>query len=144
VRALFGPLTPTTLFCSCSLGPSQHFRVCEPSSDESPASHEFRHDRSRESTIRANREDERLRHRRTYPTGKLMIIGTLSPAFALGSPSQIASMLDSAFVRLCSPFNPVETTSVVFLYSSLSRRTKTESDQLFSRLTTVARIACLT
>jgi hypothetical protein len=73
-----------------------------------------------------------------------MIIGTLSPTFALGSPSQITSMLDPAFVRLCSPLNPVETISVVFLNSSLSSRTKTESAHFFSTLTTVARIACLT
>jgi hypothetical protein len=80
----------------------------------------------------------------TCLTGTLMIIGTLSPASAPGSPSQITSTLDSAFVRLCSPFNPAETTSVVFLNSSLSSRTKTESKHFLSTLTTVARIACFT
>jgi hypothetical protein len=73
-----------------------------------------------------------------------MIIGTLSPAFAPGSPSQVTPMLDSAFVRVCSPFNPVETTSVLFLNSSLSSRTKNELKHFFSTLTTIARIACFT
>jgi len=74
-----------------------------------------------------------------------MTTGTASPTLALGSPLQVTSNPPLGLL-MCSrsQFNPVETTTVSSLSSSLSSRTATEFGLCPLTLVTLVRMACFT